>query len=441
MNILIVSWYFPPVNSIGALRVGKFARYLAQHGHEIGVVAGRDWGLPETLPLGFALDRVAYAKSIDVNAPPRLVRHLHKRLRGRNASAKAQGGAASDASAGEAVKSGSLLHRLANLYTRLSNIPDHHIGWYPDVVRQASRLCRSWRPDLIFGSGPPFTALLACRTLSFRLGVPWVAELRDRWADDPYEELPRWRAMIDQRIERYVLTSTTALATVTEPWSEFYRAKYSKPVATIYNGYDPADFPFDPAAPVSSNSLFVNITYTGGIYPGRRDPSPLFEALRLLGPNAEKFHVNFYGTDPAYVYPLAERNSVRPLVTVWPAVSYRESVALQWNADILLLLQWNDPREQGNCPGKFFEYLASLRPILGIGLEDGVPATFVRDRRAGFFANDPKAIAERLMQWSAEKAEFGAVRRLPLSAREGLSRDIQFERLERFLLQCSDKPV
>jgi len=96
-------------------------------------------------------------------------------------------------------------------------------------------------------------------------------------------------------------------------------------------------------------------------------------------------------------------------------------------------MQWNDPREQGNCPGKFFEYIASLRPVLILGLEDGVPATIARERFAGFCANDPEAIAERLKAWLKEKEQFGHVRPLPPAAREGLSRTIQFEKLEQFL--------
>ena len=98
-------------------------------------------------------------------------------------------------------------------------------------------------------------------------------------------------------------------------------------------------------------------------------------------------------------------------------------------------MQWNDPREQGNCPGKFFEYVASLRPMLILGLENGVPATIARERHAGICLNDPKLIANQLQKWLDEKDQFGGVRALPQSAREGLSRNLQFEKLEKFLIE------
>src|SRR5215472_1187786 len=74
LKILIVSWYFPPVNTIGAVRVGKFARFLIERGHDIAVVAGSNWGHPETLPLGIPLQHVIYASWTDVNAWPGMIR-------------------------------------------------------------------------------------------------------------------------------------------------------------------------------------------------------------------------------------------------------------------------------------------------------------------------------------------------------------------------------
>jgi hypothetical protein len=435
LKLLIVSWYFPPVNSIGALRVGKLARFLIERGHEIGAVSGKYWNLPETLPLGVPLERVAYAKSVDINAFPGRVRQALKRLAGHGNAVSQKAAGSANGLPQQATANRSTLRGLSELYTNLLNVPDKTIGWFPWAYGAGVRLCRDWRPDLILASGPPMTALLVGRRLSDRLGIPWVAELRDRWADDPYAdgEYPPWRLRFEHWLERRVLATAAALVTVTEPWAEFYRAKYGKPVATIYNGYDPLDFDFDPTATTEALSPHLVIGYTGGIYPGRRDPAPLFQALRLLGPVGEKFRVIFCGTDPNHVYPIAERAGVRHLVEVRPGVTYRESLDFQRRSDVLLLMQWNDPREQGNCPGKFFEYIASLRPILGLGLVDGVPATITRERAAGYFLNDPPAIAEQLKRWLGEKEAFGRINSLPATTRDGLSRNIQFEHMEQFL--------
>ena len=118
-------------------------------------------------------------------------------------------------------------------------------------------------------------------------------------------------ALLD-RMERRVAGSASGIVTVSEPWSAFYRAKYGKPVATIYNGYDPQDFPLQPdpppaTPPSSGSSPDLTITYAGVLYSGRRDPSALFEALALLGPERQRIRIEFYGSDPGLVLPPAQK--------------------------------------------------------------------------------------------------------------------------------------
>ena len=431
MKILIVSWYFPPVNTIGAVRTGKLARFLVEHGHEVGAVAGKNWGHPETMPLGVPLKRVVYAKSIDVNGPPRRVAQLIKRRSGTSPAVPAK----SEGNSSEEPGKPAILRRLSEFYMHATNFPDNRLGWLPGAYRGCLRLCRDWRPDLIFASGPPFTAHVVACLASRRLGIPWVAELRDRWADDPYDMLPAWRIRADHWFERRILTTARAIVTVSEPWAEFYRQKYNKPLAMILNGYDPADFDFPPTDCLTHPGLPLVIGYTGGIFPGKRDPTPLFEAMRQLGPDSTAVRVKFCGTEPAYVWPLAEGAGVAAQVQVLPQVPYKESLEFQRRSDVLLLMQWNDPREQGSCPGKLFEYIASLRPVLVLGLENGVPAIIVRERKAGLCANDPHEIAGQLRAWLEQKRKLGRIPSLPLQARDRLSRMIQFKILENFLAE------
>ncbi|HZV26985.1 MAG TPA: hypothetical protein VFG00_11920, partial [Acidothermaceae bacterium] len=115
------------------------------------------------------------------------------------------------------------------------------------------------------------------------------------------------------------------------------------------------------------------------------------------------------------------------------AVPYRESLAEQRRADILLLLLWNDPREVGVYTGKLFDYVGAGRPILAIGTEHGVAAELIRLRGLGVAAADPLAIAIALRQWIDEKREAGQVAALPESTKAGLSRDEQFARVDDLL--------
>src|SRR5204863_330570 len=61
MKVLIVSFAFPPSNVIGAVRVGKLARYLDRRGHDVRVLT-TDLVEDRSLPLEIARERVFYTE-------------------------------------------------------------------------------------------------------------------------------------------------------------------------------------------------------------------------------------------------------------------------------------------------------------------------------------------------------------------------------------------
>ncbi len=303
----------------------------------------------------------------------------------------------------------------------------------PYAVSAGARMVRERRPDLIFASGPPFTSLLAGYALHKRCRVPWVAELRDRWTDDPYYPPPWWRLAYEAHLERRILGTARGLVTVSQPWADAYADTYPAPTVAIYNGFDPKDYGASAPATVSDRETLC-VVYTGRIYPGRRDPTPLFVAMQSL---RDRVHVRaeFYGSIARHVLPLAARFDVADRVAVHDAVSYRESIRLQRCADVLLLLQWNDPAERGNVPGKLFEYFGAGRPILGFGPEDGVPARMIGEHDAGLVTNDPAVVAHKLEEWAAIKASTGSIPPLAARVRQTFTRDQQYRRLTAFLQQ------
>lgn len=421
MRILIISAYFPPYNAIGALRVGKLAKFLVAHGHDVRVVSAIEDSLPKTADVEIPAEHVTATPWVDINALP-------QRLFARKVKAYRQGTEALSVT----------VSRLGELYRTLFNVPDNHIGWYRSALRAGEAIIRDWRPDLIYASATPQTALLVAQKLSARHDIPWVAELRDLWVDNHYYQFPRWRRAIDSFLERRILSTASLLVTVSEPLAQTLRAKYGRPTVVVMNGFDPADFPTDPQ-PAPADQL--TILYTGMIYPGRRDPTPLFEALRRMGPLANKVRVHFYGRLLPGMQALIDRYGVSRQVEMHGPVSYRESLRLQAEADILLLLLWDTPEERGVFTGKLFEYLGARRPILTLGLEDGVAADLIRDRQVGVVASDPDVITRQLTQWLEIKAQTGAVPQPPPEAACGMAREEQFALLEPHLVEIAARPI
>jgi hypothetical protein len=142
-----------------------------------------------------------------------------------------------------------------------------------------------------------------------------------------------------------------------------------------------------------------------------------------------QIHVEFFGESGTNISDLAAKHGVADQIAVHPSVPYRTALELQLQADVLLLLHWNDKRDEGTIPGKPFEYLYARRPILYIGYEHGIAAETIKERGAGLISNSPERIRDQLQAWVEDK-RAGRLMRLDQSVSRGLSRDEQFCKLE-----------
>jgi len=297
-------------------------------------------------------------------------------------------------------------------------------------------LINQWRPDVIFSSGPPFTAFLLAHRLGREFSIPWIADFRDLWVDDAYYNEPFWRRPVDILLESTMVRSAAAVVTVSPLFAQQLEQRYGKPVATVCNGYSAEDFPSE--LPINTAGEVLTIRHMGTIYLGYRDPSPLFAAIGLLPPALrDRVRVEFWGDSGNELSRTAMAYGVADRISSMPRIPYREALELQGRSDVLLLLQWNDTREAGNLPAKLFEYIYARRPLLMIGYERGIAAGMVRER-AGFVSCAPECICAQLRQWIEEK-QAGRLSALDPSVYVGLSRDEQFAKLEQVFALIADQ--
>jgi glycosyltransferase involved in cell wall biosynthesis len=423
MKVLIVSFWFPPSNRVGAIRAGKLARYLNLRGHETRVLT-TDIIEDRSLPLEIPREHVyaEYRRRTDWLDP--VVRLFRRR--------PATGTGVSDEMFEVAGKAwGKPAWEWLQLqYYGLIHIPDERADWIRTAIPAGRRLIEEWQPDIIFASAPPFTGFIVAGRLGRAFNIPWVADFRDLWVDNPYygDSEPGWRRPVDAMLEQLMVRNAAALVTVSPNWAEQLCRRHRKAAEVVYNGYAEEDFPKLPSHEDQGDVL--TIRYTGSIYPGFRDPSPVFAAIGLLAdPLRNRVMVEFFGRAADSVLALAAQHRVRDRVAVCPPVPYRRALELQMEADILLLLQWSNKRDEGNLPGKIFEYLYARRPILFVGYEQGVAASLIRERRAGLVSNMPERIRDQLQAWLKDK-RAGRLKRLDPSVSRGLSRDDQFSKLE-----------
>lgn len=393
-RVLIVSYYFPPTNAIGALRVGKFAKYLREFGWEPWVLTldSRLLGISQDLAVEIPAEQVVRA-----DFGPFLTDRV---LRRRSGVPAPRGNAAGAAPARSSLKRRAWA-KISGMFSD-SRLPDRALAWYRPAIRAGDALMRSQRFDAVLSShGPPGSTIVAS-VLAGRFNVPWVADLRDLWTQN-HSQQNRGSALhaIEQRVERRVMRGARSLVTVSTPLKTQLEQLHGKPVALIPNGFDESDYDARRARPRAAGAP-LRIVYTGMIYEGRQEPTPLFKAVRALIDEGtlqpDGVRIEFYGTSPAYVLERAERERVADVVSLSPRIAHAETLDKQVNADVLLLLEWTDPSFKGFFSGKVFEYLGARRPILAIGPRGGVIDQLLQETRAGVMATSAEDVRRALTE-------------------------------------------
>ncbi len=400
-KVLIIGFRFPPTNSIGAVRVGKLAKYLPEFGWEPMVLTAEvGAGVPQTLPVEIDESRIVRTPSFSLQTP--ITKGLHTFKIG-------SAGMVPEApfwsrAAYKIIRPLGAVFELPIIGTLLSE----PIGWYFHAVKEGLKILDKENIDVLFSSSLPKTSHLIAAQLHQKTKIPWVAEYRDLWVN-PYNNRSRGYDFFDRKLEKTLMQGCGLLITVSESTVEELKLVHSKRVETIHNGFDEEDY--SESVPLTSK---FTLTYTGGIYAGKRDPTPLFQALTELQQESRlspgDFEVRFYGGSSLQsLLPIIKDYHLKELVKIYGLVPFRESISRQKESTALLLLEWNNPQASHNYSGKIFEYLGAHRPVLAIAYKTGAIDRLLRDTGAGVLANEVKAIKGVLSRWLEEWHKSGKI--------------------------------
>lgn len=436
MKVLLVAGFFPPYAPMSATRVNKLAKYLFNAGHDVRVLGAKNIHYPPVMALEVPEDRVTFAPVFEVlDVPEKILACIRPAAA---AASKAGDGVERAGKPGQGVKqrpglASRLKSAVMRFYASVVSVPDSRIGWYPSAVREGRRMLADWKPDVIYASAPPHTSLLVASKLAGEFNIPWFCEYRDLWVDHPYYDGSWLRRLIERPLEGRVLANCAGLVTVTRTWAAHLKTRHNKPVAFVMNGFDPDDYaPADSLSPLDSGHL--TILYAGGIYVGKRDPAVLFQALADMGAAAHMVRVHFYMPESGLklVAAMAKDYGVTDQIVLHGLVQRDLVVELQQRSDILLLLRWDSPEENGVLAGKLFEYIGSGRPILSLGSTTGEAAEIIRQNGLGLVTNDKDQIIRQLEEWLAQKRN-GKVPPPPEQDLAVFSRPYQFGELVKFI--------
>jgi len=400
-KVLLISYLYPPCMSIGALRPGKFAKYLPENGWE-PVVVTRSWE-------GEPLDASAGAGVRVVATGDRDRLALFRRLSGSGGS----GQFLEQEFTPEPGIRGALRRFFGYWAREVLAYPDAHVGWKPFALCAAEKIIREEKITALMSSSFPFTCHLVAAELKRKTGLPWLADLRDLWSGSYHHRHTALRRCFETRLERKTFAAADCITTVSEPLAAFLRRMHGRDTEVIYNGFDPDDYPEEAPKP---DGVF-RLVYTGTIYNGRQDIEPVLKAVAALASRGEieagKFVLSVCGPSRQRVEALAARRGVAGFVEADGIVSYRESLARQKGAAALLLLTWLPEGEKGVYTGKLFEYLGAGRPVVAVPGDGDAVDSLLRRAKAGVVAATGDELARTLAGWYRELCGTGRVRHAP----------------------------
>lgn len=362
-RILIVTYGFPPSNTIPVHRILRLSKWLPRYGWEPTILtvktkfahpyfyANQDEGLESLVPKGMSVHR---------------------------------------ASSFEHVKHPFFGKVQARIMGALA-IPDPYVTWLPGALRKGKAIIDEQGIDVVLTTlGPNSTALIGY-FLKKLTSTKWVMDYRDPWSLNSFKQLGRIRYAIEKKIEDVMLSQSDANVTtsrlITETYCEHY-PQLADRFSTITNCFDrDLQFLTESTDIGSSPDQKFRLVHAGSFY-GKRTPTNFLAALDYLvrkHPGIQsKIEILFVGelTDDFRKEISATSQNLSIDCRMIGAVTYKKSMRYMSGSDLLLAINGMEDRHNIFIPGKLFDYIAANKPILLIG-HRGAASEIIEDGDLG----------------------------------------------------------
>lgn len=254
-------------------------------------------------------------------------------------------------------------------------LPDNKKGWIDDAVKKCEEIITKETIHALFATAPPYSNLVAAKQLKNSTGIPVIMDLRDDWLESHLIHYPtKWHFRKMAEIEKETLTAANHITVV----NNYYRQKIMKrlgdacpAITTIPNGFDRQNF--DDVIPGGDAKTF-SILYSGLFY-GSRKPDYFLKSVRMVMERNSEFRdqieIQFQGGLGQSHWKTINKLGLTSVVTDFGYIKHQNAVQNLVNADLLFLTLGDRDYIDAVTPGKVFEYMGSLKPILAY-IPDGV---------------------------------------------------------------------
>ena len=347
-SILIISIYYPPIESIASNRIYSFAKYLDKERFNIFVHTIDEEKDFENDLKGVNVCRVKN----DMIFKPLLFQK----------------------------RTSKIVHYSKVIYNILIKKLTKNI--YQKWIDESYRVLKKKIVEddisvMISSFAPEASHILALKLKKDFPHLKWIADFRDEMSQSPYIDKKTRKRYLD--LEKDILKYSDAVTSVSKPILDEFESMYQKNIIfkEIRNGYD-----FELQDDYKKNSIFT-ITYTGNFY-GDIKPDNFLQALNnFVCKNGILVKLKLVGIKTHFDIP----KILEDMVEVMPQVSHDEAIKYLRNSDVLLLIHPSNGRK-GVYTGKLFEYLGVMRTIIALVDEDDVAAKLIEQIGAGYVSDN-----------------------------------------------------
>ena len=377
-RVLIITYYWPPSGGSGVQRWLKMSKYLPEYGWQPVIYTAENAEYPVEDP---SLEKDVCPEAEVIRRPIAEPYMFYKKFLGIKKEQKVKAGFIDESDRKKGWKERLSVWIRGNFF-----IPDARCWWVKPSTKYLKTYLKDHPVDAIVSTGPPHSMHLIAMRLKKTLNLPWIADFRDPWTEiDYYNDLHLTKCSDRKhhRLEHQVLTKADKVVAVGWDMAKGLERLGAKDPIVVPNGYD-----WDLQAGSCTAPLTQGFTLTHiGIIGANRNKHQLWQALQELTADHEGLRkdlkIRLIGqVDQSVIRSIAD-NGLQDNTEIIPYLPHDEVLQLQQTSQILLLLINNTPSARGILTGKLFEYLASGRPILCIGPEDGDAARIITETGSG----------------------------------------------------------
>ena len=388
-NVLLISYYFPPMGGAGTQRSVGFVKYLPKNGWDPYVLTVKndkyyfhDNNLLNAISSNVKIFRTHYFEP----------RHIYRR----------------DFTKKQRSEKKNMLSSILIKIVKFIFFIDDLMFWIPFAYFRGLKIIKKNSISIIYSSSPPETSHIVAYLLNKRTNIPWVADFRDEWTNDPYRIFPtKFHKKIAAFLEKMVIKNAkkviSAAEHITNYLASLLKNSEKQKFFTITNGFD-YELVIFKNKPIRTKKFII--THTGS-FSKSEGPKYFFKAINnLLSQNTiplNKIEIKFYGAISNI-----QHISFPAIIEYLPYVSYQKLSSILRQSTILLLII-SSIRGEAAYTTKIFDYIASSVPILALLPPTGLASKLIKQTNTGYIVESENiedisnAILNLYKKWQKDK--------------------------------------